>query len=111
MENKNLKKQKKVLEDLKLKLQKQLEAFKRSANFGESADDNAQEVSSATTNLSLKKDITTEIKAIDKALAAILSGKYGVCQLCNIPIESGRLKLVPTALYCSSCQSKNKRKK
>jgi RNA polymerase-binding transcription factor DksA len=106
MDKKQLDKQLGLLNHLREKLVKKVDALKRLDDIGESADDNALEVSETTTNLSLKKDLSNEIKLIDKAIAAINSGKYGICQTCKTVIEDSRLKLVPMALNCSSCQNK-----
>ena len=44
-----------------------------------------------------------EIAEIDAALAAIVTGEYGVCHRCKEPIPPARLAALPTALTCVSC--------
>ena len=50
---------------------------------------------------------------IDDALKRLDDGSYGICQQCNTPITMSRLKAVPYASLCISCQrvkeQKNKR--
>ena len=50
---------------------------------------------------------------IDDALKRLDEGSFGVCQQCNQPISMSRLKAVPYASLCISCQrvkeQKNKR--
>ena len=50
---------------------------------------------------------------IDDALKRLDDGSYGICQQCNQPISMSRLKAVPYASMCISCQrvkeQKNKR--
>ncbi len=50
---------------------------------------------------------------IDDALKRLDEGSFGVCQQCNQPITMSRLKAVPYASLCISCQrvkeQKNKR--
>jgi RNA polymerase-binding protein DksA len=50
---------------------------------------------------------------IDEALKRLDEGSYGVCQQCSQPIAMSRLKAVPYASLCISCQrvkeQKNKR--
>jgi RNA polymerase-binding protein DksA len=50
---------------------------------------------------------------IDDALKRLDDGSYGVCAQCNKPITMSRLKAVPYASMCVSCQrtkeQKNKR--
>lgn len=111
MDGNNYKQQEEILHSLKEGLTKKYASMKAVENIGESVDDNAWEVSEASTKLSLKKDIEREIKQIDLALKAIANGKYGSCQNCGVKIESSRLKLVPTALFCSSCQNNRSHKK
>ena len=50
---------------------------------------------------------------IDDAFKRLDDGSYGICQQCNQPIAMSRLKAVPYASLCISCQrskeQKNKR--
>ena len=50
----------------------------------------------------LKRDVDT----IDEALLRIGDGSYGTCVLCKSAIDARRLRALPTAQYCSSCESK-----
>jgi RNA polymerase-binding transcription factor DksA len=43
--------------------------------------------------------------AIDEALDKILDGTYGECEECGDEIGAGRLKAMPLAKLCISCQS------
>lgn len=45
------------------------------------------------------------VAAIDKALERIEEGEYGICARCEEPIAERRLEIIPTALYCATCQS------
>jgi RNA polymerase-binding protein DksA len=44
-----------------------------------------------------------EIAAIDRALARIEGGEYGVCRACGQPIPLARQRAVPTADTCLPC--------
>ena len=50
---------------------------------------------------------------IDDALKRLDDGSYGLCQQCNQPVSMSRLKAVPYASLCITCQrakeQKNKR--
>ena len=43
---------------------------------------------------------------IDEALRAIDNGTYGFCESCKKPIKETRLKALPFAKLCISCQEK-----
>ncbi|MEP0813606.1 MAG: TraR/DksA C4-type zinc finger protein [bacterium] len=42
---------------------------------------------------------------IDDALKAIEGNYYGECQMCGKHIDPARLKVIPWAKYCYSCQN------
>jgi DnaK suppressor protein len=42
---------------------------------------------------------------IDRALQKIEDGSYGMCEECEIDIDRERLRVLPFALYCRSCQA------
>jgi RNA polymerase-binding protein DksA len=46
---------------------------------------------------------------IDEALQMVEDGTYGTCQSCRQPISESRLKAVPFAKLCISCQEKEER--
>jgi len=47
-----------------------------------------------------------KLQAINEALEKIKDGSYGICEECGDKIGPGRLKVMPLARYCVSCQSK-----
>ena len=47
---------------------------------------------------------------IDDALKRLDDGSYGVCQQCNQPITMSRLKAVPYASLCITCQRTKEQK-
>ncbi len=48
-----------------------------------------------------------ELQAINRALEDIDAGRYGICQECEKPIALARLKAMPFATRCMSCQAKS----
>lgn len=46
-----------------------------------------------------------ELRAIDAALLRVADGSYGVCEVCERPIDLKRLNLTPHALRCIDCQT------
>jgi DnaK suppressor protein len=47
-----------------------------------------------------------KLQAINEALEKITDGSYGICEECGEKIGPGRIKVMPLARYCVSCQSK-----
>jgi DnaK suppressor protein len=50
-----------------------------------------------------------KLLAINEALEKVGEGTYGVCEECGEMIGPGRLKVMPLAKFCVSCQSKLER--
>ena len=46
-----------------------------------------------------------ELRAIDAALQRLNEGDYGVCEVCDRPIDLRRLEAAPHALRCIDCQT------
>ena len=51
-------------------------------------------------DLSLENNIRDLLDKIDRALARIEHGTYGLCERCGKPIEKARLKALPYANLC-----------
>ena len=47
---------------------------------------------------------------LDRALARIDDGTYGVCESCGEPIGKNRLMAVPHATLCMSCKQREERR-
>ena len=46
----------------------------------------------------------SQARALDRAWENVQQGRYGVCQMCGEEIPLRRLKAVPVATFCVSCQ-------
>lgn len=44
------------------------------------------------------------LREIESALQRVTRGTYGACEACGEPIPPNRLKAIPWARYCLSCQ-------
>jgi DnaK suppressor protein len=58
-----------------------------------------QDVTAMTANLRSRM-----LREIDRALERVTRGTYGVCEGCGEDISVGRLKAIPWAHYCVTCQ-------
>ncbi len=47
-----------------------------------------------------------ELEEVDRALEEIEAGRYGVCQECEGPIGEARLRVMPFATRCVTCQAR-----
>ena len=69
----------------------------------------------ATATLDREIDYTLEensehvLKAIDRALAKIEAGTFGICETCGRPIAEERLAAIPYATQCIDCKRKGER--
>ena len=52
----------------------------------------------------VREELKKGLSQVKKALAAIGVGKYGKCERCGKPIEPRRLKVLPQATLCFSCE-------
>jgi DnaK suppressor protein len=51
-----------------------------------------------------------ELDAIDRAMTAIETGRYGRCEQCGSKIDAARLAAQPLALRCLDCQNRDERR-
>jgi RNA polymerase-binding protein DksA len=106
-----IQKQKKSLLEEKEKIDKKIKNLKKYPDYGQDEEDKMQEMEDFENNLSIESQFEYLSKKIDKALRAIEDGTYGQCSACKKNIEQGRLKIMPYADLCVSCQAKNKKRK
>jgi RNA polymerase-binding transcription factor len=56
-------------------------------------------------DLALSAQALAAVEEIDRGLAKIEGGTYGVCESCQAPIPKARLKALPYAALCIACKS------
>jgi RNA polymerase-binding protein DksA len=54
---------------------------------------------------SLDDAVAAELQSIDRAIARLDAGRYGICTSCGHEISAQRLKAVPYAEQCQSCMA------
>ncbi|MDO8521505.1 MAG: TraR/DksA family transcriptional regulator [bacterium] len=77
--------------------------------YGSKEDENAAEVASFTTTLSVNSALEKALKDVRSALKHITDGTYGICKYCQTPIPEPRLLARPESGSCISCKEKLKR--
>jgi len=73
--------------------------------YGDKADENAQEISDYSTNIVTEKVLEKSLEDIEKTLERIKKNTYGICKYCAKPIGKKRLLARPTANSCISCKT------
>jgi len=56
-------------------------------------------------DLALSAQARASVDGIDRALAKMDAGTYGICERCGHPIPKARLKALPYAALCVACKS------
>ncbi len=74
--------------------------------YGNSDDENSEEISDMLEDGTTLSMLEGELDQIEKALNRIEDGNYGKCLKCGKSIEEKRLEVNPSAIYCSECQKK-----
>lgn len=74
--------------------------------YGDKADENAQEIDDYTTNLATDKVLESSLRDIESALSRIEKGTYGICKYCKQPIGKKRMLARPVASTCIECKTK-----
>jgi DnaK suppressor protein len=72
-------------------------------------EERAQEERAARLYARLDERGKREIESIDAALRRIADGSYGVCTDCEAAIAPGRLRALPSTLYCVACATEHER--
>lgn len=55
-------------------------------------------------------NLRRQLDQLEAALERLQQGKYGVCDVCGQRISAGRLKALPAATTCVSCQQAQERR-
>jgi RNA polymerase-binding protein DksA len=85
-----------------------LERVADDANKPLDADFEAQAVERGNTEVlvALDRFVRAEMTQIEKALARLNKGEYGVCEVCGDSITPKRLEAAPYAARCIVCEGK-----
>ncbi|MGC4942691.1 TraR/DksA family transcriptional regulator [Kribbella sp. DT2] len=81
---------------------------------GDGAGNDQADVGSTTLErdheMSLARNASEMLDQIERALAKIDDGTYGVCESCGKAIGKGRLQAFPRATLCVSCKEREERR-
>jgi DnaK suppressor protein len=72
-------------------------------NFGKRIGDGTTEAISRLTDVGVGESLELSEERIDRALAKLAEGSYGVCDACQKPIAPARLAAAPESVLCIEC--------
>ena len=102
------------LEKEKKRLTEQVEQLEDSARalqeregspFGK-REEGATEEQELEKVLAPEKRAKEQLSLVEHALQKFENGKYGLCELCGLPIDLPRLEAIPQARLCMACKTK-----
>lgn len=70
---------------------------------GSAMETEADEVEEYERRLPIEHGLELKLKDINSALEKIEKGGYGICEKCGKELEKERLKAIPEARFCQSC--------
>ena len=103
------------LEDEQARLQNELSSNSTAMDererpgYGTHMADNATEVFEQAKNLAVRTRLRYTLEEINRALEKMYQGVYMVCDRCGERIDPARLKALPHATLCKSCQARLER--
>lgn len=102
------------LEEEKKKIEVNLDSLKSQDPFSDpdrlndnaASDTDAKEETSHDRVEAIEKELRLNLSEMNEALLRVEKGNYGICQNCGKMIDTDRLAVKPTALYCVECEKK-----
>jgi DnaK suppressor protein len=71
--------------------------------------DSATEAVEYSKDFAIEENVRDILQRIDEALRKIDEGSYGICDRCENPIHTDRLRALPYATLCIECQERMER--
>lgn len=101
-----IKQQKTKLLNEKERLEQELKEAETFPQYGDSEEDNSEEVETFLTSQNQDKQLLQMLEEVKSALDKIENGTYGYCVKCGKkqPIDKKRLEAFPAATTCVECE-------
>jgi DnaK suppressor protein len=77
--------------------------------FGKRIGDGTSEAVSRLTDIGVGDSLERGLERIQRALAKLDEGTYGMCDACGDPIARGRLQAMPDGVLCLECAASERR--
>jgi RNA polymerase-binding transcription factor len=71
--------------------------------------DSAHSTAERSRVISVVRALRSNLRWVDRALAKMEHGGYGVCERCGRPISPERLEALPWAILCITCKQEGER--
>ncbi len=81
-----------------------------SVGYGNHIADDATDAFEQTVGVALQRKVETTLEEVERALAKLDNGTFGLCEACGGRVDRARLEALPYAKYCLSCQSRQEHK-
>jgi DnaK suppressor protein len=75
-------------------------------SFGKRIGDGTTEAVERLNKVGAANAIASTLADVDRAIAKLDEGTYGICDSCGAPIPAERLEAIPSAVLCVRCASK-----
>ncbi len=72
-------------------------------NFGKRIGDGTTEAVSRLTDVGVGESLEVSAERIDRAIAKLVEGTYGMCDRCKRPIAPARVTAAPESVLCIEC--------
>jgi DnaK suppressor protein len=72
-------------------------------SFGKRIGDGTIEAVSRLTDIGVGRSLETTEGRVERALAKLAEGSYGICDVCGRPIPARRLEAIPESVVCVGC--------
>jgi DnaK suppressor protein len=94
-----------ALEEERERLRAQLSEHGDDVEHDDNFADSGQVAAEQGENRALVGQLEETLAEVERALAKLDEGAYGVCESCAKPISEARLEAMPAARYCIDCAS------
>ncbi len=75
-------------------------------SFGKRVGDGTAQAVERITQVDAAKKLDAKLRGVERALAKLDEGTYGVCDSCGEPIAPERLEAIPWAVLCMTCATR-----
>jgi DnaK suppressor protein len=72
-------------------------------SFGKRVGDGTSEAIQRLNDIGVGNTLVVQAERVDRALAKLEDGTYGVCDNCGAPILPARLRVAPESVVCIEC--------